>query len=133
MGSGNIVHNLSMVNFSEGAKPFDWALEFDEKARGLIETGNHTSLIEYHTLGESAKLAIPTPDHYYPFLYTLGLQDSEDQASFPVTGLPHSSISMRSVKFGWKVFILHSWDPKHLLYFSYAWKWHRKTNILSIS
>lgn len=29
VGSGNIVHNLKLLNWDEGAKPFDWALEFD--------------------------------------------------------------------------------------------------------
>jgi len=97
MGSGNIVHNLSRVDFNENAKAFDWALEFDEKSKTLIEAGNHGALAHYEKLGSAAHLAIPTPDHYYPLLYTLGLQQRTDRASFPISGITHGSVSMRAV------------------------------------
>lgn len=97
MGSGNIVHNLPRIDFNENAKVFDWAEEFDDIARKLIEKGDHEPLINYEKLGSAAGLSVPTPDHYWPLLYTLGLTQAGEEASFPVHGLTHGSISMRSV------------------------------------
>ncbi len=97
MGSGNIVHNLGRIDFNEDAKIFDWAQEFDEVASLLIKKQDHKALIDYEKLGHVAALSIPTPDHYWPLLYTLGLQQKGEEASFPVVGMAHGSISMRSV------------------------------------
>ena len=77
IGSGNIVHNLRRVDWdSEGGAP--WAYEFDGLIKEAIESRQHDKAIHYQELGESAKLAVPTPDHYYPLLYTLGAVDAED-------------------------------------------------------
>ncbi len=46
----------------------------NEKFKTLIASGDHTPLIKYETLGQAAKLSIPTPEHYLPLLYTLGLK-----------------------------------------------------------
>ena len=97
MGSGNIVHNLGRIDFNENAKVFDWAQEFDDIARGYIVDKNHRGLIHYEKLGHAASLSIPTPDHYWPLLYILGLTQVGEEASFPVEGHTHGSISMRSV------------------------------------
>ncbi len=97
MGSGNIVHNLGRIDFDEGAKAFDWAEEFDDVVSGHISSKNHAALIHYEKLGHAASLSIPTPDHYWPLLYTLGSQGDEESATFPVVGMAHGSISMRSV------------------------------------
>lgn len=66
----------------------------------LISNKDHTSLIKYKQLGKEALMAIPTPEHYLPLIYTLALQDKKDDISFfndkPIGG----SISMTSVKIG---------------------------------
>lgn len=100
MGSGNIVHNLGRIDFNKDAKTFDWALEFDEQAKALIVNGDHAALVNHEALGHAAALSIPTPDHYWPLLYTLGLQGKGDDVSFPIEGIAHGSISMRTVKIG---------------------------------
>lgn len=100
MGSGNIVHNLGRVDFDPGAPPYDWAVEFDELAGRLIEAGDHEALMAYEKLGSAARLAVPTPDHYWPLMYILGLQGRSDRVSFPVTGIAHGSVSMRAVLVG---------------------------------
>ncbi|UKN01092.1 4,5-DOPA dioxygenase extradiol [Paracrocinitomix mangrovi] len=97
IGSGNIVHNLRMASFAENPTPYDWALEFDQKSKELIEKKDHASLIKYKDLGKSALLSIPTPDHYWPLLYTLALQDKEDKLSFFNEEMAFASGSMRSV------------------------------------
>lgn len=100
MGSGNIVHNLSQVDFDPNPPAYDWALEFDEIAKNLILSGDHNSLIQYTNLGRSAQLSIPTPDHYLPLLYTLGVQRAHEKIQFPIEGIVHGSISMRTLTVG---------------------------------
>lgn len=97
LGSGNLVHNLGEIDFQEHANIFPWASEFDGKAKEFITARNHDALIRYEKLGHSALLSIPTPDHYWPLLYILGLQENNEEATFPVEGITHGSISMRSV------------------------------------
>ncbi|WP_456319152.1 4,5-DOPA-extradiol-dioxygenase [Arcicella lustrica] len=100
IGSGNMVHNLRMVDFQRinGAYGYDWAIEMNEKFKKNITERNHKDLINYESMGQAAKLAIPTPDHYYPLLYILGMQEKNEEESFfndvPVGG----SLTMTSVK-----------------------------------
>jgi 4,5-DOPA dioxygenase extradiol len=100
MGSGNIVHNLGEMTWEENAAPFDWASAFDAQAHKLLIEGNHTALIDYAKLGREAELAIPTPEHYWPLLYLLGLQEKNEHITFPVEGIAHGSISMRTMRIG---------------------------------
>ena len=103
IGSGNMVHNLRMVAWDKMNEPdygYDWAIEMHELFKKKITNGDHQSLISYETLSKSAKLAIPTPDHYYPLLYTLGLQEKDEQPVFFNDKLVAGSLNMTSVKFG---------------------------------
>lgn len=102
IGSGNMVHNLRMVAWDKlnESYGFDWAIEMNEIFKTKINSGDHQALIDYEKLNPAAKLAIPTPDHYYPLMYTLALKTEKDAISFfndkPVAG----SLTMTSVKFG---------------------------------
>lgn len=80
-GSGNIVHNLRMVNWSMGNKGFEWAYKFDDFIYENIVNKNDENILRYNELGEIAKLAVPTPDHFYPLLYILGASSEEDKVS----------------------------------------------------
>ncbi len=97
MGSGNIVHNLHRADWNTQGG-FDWAIEANEKVKKLILENNHNSLVNYHLLGKEVQLAVPSPEHYMPLLYALGLkQDKETPVLFnDKTEL--GSISMTSVK-----------------------------------
>jgi len=97
MGSGNIVHNLRYAKLGGNPAPYDWALEFDEQSKSLIESGDHQSLIHYEKLGESARLSIPTPEHYLPLIYILGLQNESECVSFFNEEMAFASGSMRSL------------------------------------
>ena len=97
LGSGNLVHNLGQIDFDENAPIVNWASEFDGVATALIKDRDHKALINYEKLGHAAMLSIPTPDHYWPMLYALGLQEKDEECSFPIEGITHGSISMRSV------------------------------------
>jgi 4,5-DOPA dioxygenase extradiol len=102
MGSGNMVHNLRMVAWDKlnESYGFDWTIEMNTIFKEKINSGDHKALIEYENLNPAAKLAIPTPDHYYPLMYALGLKTEKDDISFfndkPMAG----SLTMTSVKFG---------------------------------
>lgn len=102
IGSGNMVHNLRMVAWDKlnESYGFDWAIEMNTIFKEKINSGDHKALIEYEKLNPAAKLAIPTPDHYYPLMYALGLKTEKDNISFfndkPMAG----SLTMTSVKFG---------------------------------
>lgn len=99
LGSGNIVHNLRLLQWG-AAEPYPWAAEFDRQATELIQAGEHDRLVAYPALGEAARLAIPTSEHYLPLLYVLALQQPGEPASFFAEGLTLGSISMRSLRIG---------------------------------
>lgn len=100
IGSGNMVHNLRLADFRQPDRGFDWAIEINETFKKHILSGDHTPLTQYKTLGPAAELAIPTPDHYYPLLYTLALQQKDEAVHLfndkPVAG----SLTMTSVRIG---------------------------------
>lgn len=101
IGSGNMVHNLGIIAWKEGENyGYDWAREMDSTFKKLINSHQHESLIQYEKLGSGAKLAIPTPDHYYPLIYTLGLQEKKDAVRIFNDQVTMGSISMTSVQFG---------------------------------
>ena len=102
IGSGNMVHNLGMVAWEKLKEPeygFDWAIEMNTLFKKYIAEGNHQAMIDYEKIGKAAKLAIPTPDHYFPLIYTLGLQEKNDVVSFFNDKAVGGSLTMTSVKF----------------------------------
>ena len=100
VGSGNIVHNLQTLKWEEGAKPYDWAIEFDEWVKEKIVARDFVSLVNHATDSPAGKLSIPSPDHWYPLLYTLGAADENDVLKFEYEGIENGSISMRTLSFG---------------------------------
>jgi 4,5-DOPA dioxygenase extradiol len=101
VGSGNLVHNLHAYAWGRHAvDPFEWAVRFEQEARGWLQSGDHRPLVHYETLGREAQLSIPTPDHYLPLLYVIGAGSAKDRLSFPVEGVDGGSISMLSVQLG---------------------------------
>jgi 4,5-DOPA dioxygenase extradiol len=98
IGSGNMVHNLRMINWKTPDSGFDWAEEMNKTFMSLIETGEYSKLLDYDSLGPAAKLAIPTPDHYYPLMYSLGAIQKGESVAFFNDKLSMGSISMTSVK-----------------------------------
>ena len=80
IGSGNIVHNLRMVAWEKLNEEFafDWATEANEKMKSHILSGDHQKLINFKSQGKAFDLAIPTPEHYLPLLYTLALKEENE-------------------------------------------------------
>ena len=103
IGSGNMVHNLGLVAWNKlqsGPFAYEWAEEARERMNQSILSGDHRSLINYRSQGKSFDLAIPTPEHFLPLIYTIGLQESNEEAILfndqPIGG----SLTMTSVKIG---------------------------------
>lgn len=101
VGSGNIVHNLRLVDFYNMDKDnygYDWAVEARATVNDYLLDGNFQALIDYEKQGRAFQLAIPTPDHYLPLIYTLGLKEKQEELSLFNDKLLAGSLSMTSVK-----------------------------------
>lgn len=100
IGSGNIVHNLGLVDFSklnQVGYGFDWAIEAREFVNDKILKNDLNSLLKYQNGPNYLKLAIPSPDHYIPLLYVLGLRRNDDELTFFNDELIAGSLSMTSI------------------------------------
>ncbi|MEZ5538187.1 MAG: 4,5-DOPA dioxygenase extradiol [Thiolinea sp.] len=95
IGSGNIVHNLRELQQAD--QGYDWANEFDEAIKDRLLAGDYQSVLNYWKFGRAAELSVPTPDHYIPLLYAMGLQRPKDKVRFANEWLTKGAISMRSV------------------------------------
>jgi 4,5-DOPA dioxygenase extradiol len=99
MGSGDVVHNLGLVdwNMNEG---YPWADRFDKYIKDKILAHDFDAVANYRSRGEAAQLAIPTPEHFYPLLYVLGAADSEEEVQIFNYERTLGSISMTSFIIG---------------------------------
>ena len=100
VGSGNLVHNLGRLRWEEGARPYDWAVEFDEWVKVKLEDADHAALLDERAHPVSGRLSIPTPDHWYPLLYVLGAVYGDEEVHFEYEGIDNGSISMRTLSYG---------------------------------
>jgi 4,5-DOPA dioxygenase extradiol len=101
IGSGNMVHNFGYVQVkgNDFNAPFghDWALEANEKFKKFISEDDHVPLINYKNQGKAFNLAVPTPEHYLPLLYTLALKEKKETVSFFNDTALAGSFTMTSV------------------------------------
>jgi len=101
IGSGNMVHNLRMLSWEMiNGGGYDWAIEMNDKFKNLIANGDFQPLINYRNLGSDAMLAIPTPEHYLPLIYTLGMKNDKEEVSFFNDKAVGGSLTMTSVLVG---------------------------------
>ncbi len=103
IGSGNMVHNLRMIKWSQlnaNAFAFDWASEAREKMKKYILSDDHHQLINYQSQGLAFDLAIPTPEHYLPLLYALALKEENDHVRIFNDKIVAGSLDMTSVIIG---------------------------------
>lgn len=101
IGSGNMVHNLGLIAWDKLTQPgyaFDWATEANEKMKEWIKAGDHNPLIAYRSQGKAFELAIPTPDHYFPMIYALALQERQEDVSFFNDKAVMGSLTMTSFR-----------------------------------
>jgi 4,5-DOPA dioxygenase extradiol len=103
IGSGNMVHNLGMIAWdhsSDNEYGYDWAHNANNIFKKHILSGNHSELINFASLGRDVKLAIPTPEHFLPLLYSLALKTENEQISFFNDKAIMGSLTMTSLKIG---------------------------------
>lgn len=101
VGSGNIVHNLrALQHTSSPQQTYDWAQAFDAHVAGLIQQGDLQRLTRFQELGQVARLAHPTFDHYLPLLHAAGAVHAGESPQFFNDDYQMAAISMRSVIWG---------------------------------
>ena len=94
LASGNVVHNLRTIHWGDGATPYPWAKKFNDFFISEMKASHHQTLIDWEQFGDAAYLSIPTPEHYWPALYVLALQEQGETPRVLVDGIEMSSISM---------------------------------------
>ncbi|TNE31045.1 MAG: 4,5-DOPA dioxygenase extradiol [Bacteroidetes bacterium] len=103
VGSGNIIHNLRMVdwrNINTVDHGYDWAHEAHEEINKYILDGDFKPLLEYKSKGTAWNNAIPTPEHYLPLLYSLALREGSEEITLFNDHLLAGSLSMTSLRIG---------------------------------
>lgn len=101
IGSGNIIHNLRLADFPNIGRDnygYDWAIEAREEINALLLDRNYQPLVDYHNQSKAFQLAIPTPDHYLPLIYTVGLHQKAEELTLFNDKIVAGSLSMTSVK-----------------------------------
>jgi len=95
IASGNVVHNLRAIDWSQRDTGFDWAHRFDDAARDILTQRPH-DVASLHGHPDFAR-AVPTPDHFIPLLYVAGLAAAgKCRAQVLVDGYAYGSLSMTS-------------------------------------
>jgi 4,5-DOPA dioxygenase extradiol len=98
--SGDVVHNLRVMNRAPGMPAFDWAARFNARVRDCLERGAHAPLVAWEEEGDDARMSVPTPEHYLPLLYCLGALAPGEPVWIPVDGIELGSVSMLCAVFG---------------------------------
>ena len=85
IGSGALVHNLQLAGQKMRSKdftPYGWEEEYDLWIKKQIDDRKIENIIHYESSHKLGKLAAPTPDHFVPVLYSLGLMDSKEDVNY---------------------------------------------------
>jgi len=98
VGSGNIVHNLRIIDWRSPDSGYDWADIANAKIKKLALEGDFKSLINYKSLGKEMDLSVPSPEHYLPLLYILALKLEKERISIYNDKTMMGSLAMTSFK-----------------------------------
>ena len=99
MGTGNVVHNLMMMDWDPRSKPYDWAERFNDRVQEAILDDKPERLFDYQALGRDAVLSVPSADHFLPLFYVLGARHEDDTVTIDPSHVQHKSLSMMSALF----------------------------------
>lgn len=99
LGSGNVVHNLGRVDFGM-PDGYEWANVFDRNIMEKVKAHTFEDILDYRHIDMSAKLAVPTPEHFYPLLYILGAAENEDSVTVYNNFCVNGGLSMTSYVLG---------------------------------
>ncbi|MGI8705646.1 MAG: 4,5-DOPA dioxygenase extradiol [Sphingomicrobium sp.] len=112
LGSGNVVHNLRLIQWNKPNAAFDWSQRFDDAV--VQQLADQPFDILKLTEHADYALAVPTPDHFIPLLYIAGLAAEEGPMHAVVRGYAMGSISMTSYGLGTSVECDQGEDPARL-------------------
>lgn len=85
IGSGALIHNLPLASqkmMKNDMNAYGWEAEYDGWIKEQLDNRNFKAILEYETSHKLGKLAAPTPDHFVPVLYSLGLMDPEEKIHY---------------------------------------------------
>lgn len=85
IGSGSLIHNLPLAIKKMSANdmnPYGWEKDYDTWIKEQLDARNIQNIINYETSHKLGKMAAPTPDHFVPVLYSLGLMDNKDEMKY---------------------------------------------------
>lgn len=103
VGSGNMVHNLGVLAWDKlntDNYGFDWAIEASNKMKQFILSNDHKPLINFQSQGKAFDLAIPSPEHYLPMIYSLALKEEKEKITLFNDKAVAGSLTMTSIKIG---------------------------------
>lgn len=98
LASGNIVHNLQLLDWQQGPAPV-WAQQFLNEVQALIAKRDWEALSHYRRFGQHALLSVPHPDHLLPLFYLLGAASKDEQLQWFNQDFTLGNLSMHSLKF----------------------------------
>jgi len=98
LGSGNIVHNLSAIDFHR-KDGYDWAIRFGEEIAKRVLDDDREGLFRYSELADADR-AVPTPEHYLPLIYAAAVREPGDRVESFNHAVVMGSISMHSFVVG---------------------------------
>jgi 4,5-DOPA dioxygenase extradiol len=92
LSSGNVVHNLGLIEWKRPDFGADWAQRFDDAVARQMSGAPAEILrtLDHPDYG----MAVPTPDHFIPLLYTAGLAAAGNDATALLRGYAMGSLSM---------------------------------------
>lgn len=101
IGTGNIVHNLGLMDWNNPDAPaYPWARRFNDAMLDAVAADRPDVVIDFAALGDAARLSVPSPDHFWPLLYVLGARHDGEAAEFVPNFIQHASLGMTSVLIG---------------------------------
>ena len=97
LGSGNIVHNLGVMNWNARNTTYPWAQRFGDYIRNAVTNNTPEHAVDYLAFGPEAQQAVPSPDHYLPLLYVLGARQPTDNVTFKSQYCEYGSLDMTTI------------------------------------
>ncbi|WP_208930944.1 4,5-DOPA dioxygenase extradiol [Rheinheimera sp. F8] len=99
MASGNIVHNLALLDWRDGPAP-NWAAQFLQQVQRCIASRDWQKLTDYRSWGQAAALAVPHPDHLLPLFYLLGAAYTAESLFWFNQDFTLGNLAMHSLRIG---------------------------------
>lgn len=100
LGSGNIVHNLKLMNWNQKHVGYDWANSFNNLTKQALIARDEEFLTNYETTDQNRHLSVPTLEHYWPALYVFAASVKDEPVEFLYEGMEYGSLSMMSFGYG---------------------------------